>query len=704
MASQEQSINNSSFENTQVQQVQTSGGDAVSFQNSHHNQVTINKVILRCFGRPEVPKVDWDWAASEVLKPQLTEICKRLKDMLGQDRTLMDISAEEQPLWVNRPLQAKRTLQVDGKDYGLLDTDKLLIETFGRDDIAGKLLILGAPGSGKTTALLDLAEQLVRGALTQPKTVIPVLLELSTWRDDKQSIHDWLIEQLYDLYGGNRKYKRYEAWLEQRVLLPLLDGLDELGLERQKKCTVKLNEFARHYPQIVICCRFWEFETANIILKNLNGAVCLQPLSDQQIQDYLFSQNCSELWSAIEIKPDLQKLLEFDLEGDPGLLRIPLFVKLAINIYNPQQSIQGKRDLLEKYINHQLSPDKKQQDRRKQLEYRDWAYKTIEAESKWRETRKTLNWMARQLQTQKTLDLIIEKIQPDWFESKHLRWSYHILLILFGSFLGSLISIELSESMFGSVIGRQISILNGSPINVKQWGLVWFTFGGMLWGAIAGIDSIKSVESFKFRISKTNKRQIIKNAFSGLKIMGLSIGLGCFVIWGPYVGIVAGLWGGFMSALVCAIFSILLLGLKEELKLRSRPNQGIWNSLQTFSWTVLICYVIILCLSLISIPVLRMAAGKPPWLNPIYIFTVYSPKLWFVGITCAIGFGFIYGGGQACIQHLFLRLVLCHGGIALWNLARFLNYCVERRLLYCVGGRYRFLHRELLDHFAQTRL
>jgi hypothetical protein len=34
------------------------------------------------------------------------------------------------------------------------------------------------------------------------------------------------------------------------------------------------------------------------------------------------------------------------------------------------------------------------------------------------------------------------------------------------------------------------------------------------------------------------------------------------------------------------------------------------------------------------------------------------------------------------------------------NLAQFLTYCHERRLLQQIGGRYRFIHRELLDHFA----
>ncbi|WP_199312000.1 hypothetical protein [Phormidium tenue] len=64
---------------------------------------------------------------------------------------------------------------------------------------------------------------------------------------------------------------------------------------------------------------------------------------------------------------------------------------------------------------------------------------------------------------------------------------------------------------------------------------------------------------------------------------------------------------------------------------------------------------------------------------------------------------FLMGGGIACFQHVCLRFVLWQSGTAPWDLAQFLNYCVERRLLQRVGDRYRFLHRELLDHFAQLQ-
>jgi membrane protein CcdC involved in cytochrome C biogenesis len=52
-------------------------------------------------------------------------------------------------------------------------------------------------------------------------------------------------------------------------------------------------------------------------------------------------------------------------------------------------------------------------------------------------------------------------------------------------------------------------------------------------------------------------------------------------------------------------------------------------------------------------------------------------------------------------QHLPRRFILyAYAKVIPWNLARFLTYCHERRLLQQIGGRYRFIHRELLDHFA----
>jgi Effector-associated domain 10 len=86
----------------------------------------IDKTFQRLFPLSESSSVDWDWGMKLLKQKQLPEIRKRLTDTLGRDRILMDVSIEERQRWVNRsPLVADRTLQVDGRDCGTLDANKM---------------------------------------------------------------------------------------------------------------------------------------------------------------------------------------------------------------------------------------------------------------------------------------------------------------------------------------------------------------------------------------------------------------------------------------------------------------------------------------------------------------------------------------------------------------------------------------------------
>ncbi|KOP23109.1 hypothetical protein AMR41_27770 [Hapalosiphon sp. MRB220] len=57
--------------------------------------------------------------------------------------------------------------------------------------------------------------------------------------------------------------------------------------------------------------------------------------------------------------------------------------------------------------------------------------------------------------------------------------------------------------------------------------------------------------------------------------------------------------------------------------------------------------------------------------------------------------------GMPVIKHFILRIILWFNAYIPWNYARFLDYCTERLFLQRVGGRYRFIHKLLQDHFAQ---
>jgi hypothetical protein len=148
----------------------------------------------------------------------------------------------------------------------------------------------------------------------------------------------------------------------------------------------------------------------------------------------------------------------------------------------------------------------------------------------------------------------------------------------------------------------------------------------------------------------------------------------------------------------------LIVDLKQDLKLRSKPNQGIWNSWQSAMWTTIFSYPLAIIwvagMTSLSPGVAKaVAAGKS---LPFIISVIHTSILQSIlpGIGGALFFGFRMGGGLAIIQHLCLRLLLTRYYGIPWDLARFLTYCHERRLLQQIGGRYRFIHRELLDHFA----
>ena len=73
------------------------------------------------------------------------------------------------------------------------------------------------------------------------------------------------------------------------------------------------------------------------------------------------------------------------------------------------------------------------------------------------------------------------------------------------------------------------------------------------------------------------------------------------------------------------------------------------------------------------------------------------------GIVVAPIVGLIAGlnrGGSAVIKHYALRLILWLGGYTPRNFVAFLDHCAKLILLKKVGGGYIFIHRMLLEYFA----
>ncbi len=665
------------------------------------------------------------------------EVTARLRQSL-HNTVLINLGKESQPQQVKRPWDAE--IKIGLKPAVPLPETTTILEVFDSQEIAGKLLILGVPGSGKTTTQLELAQELIKKAEEQPDYPVPVLFNLSSWRDDRQSITEWLVAELKSKYGVSKKLG--QEWVNNHQLLPLLDGLDELKPQRQELCVHAINQFftGESKPRyLVVCSRSEEYSNYSTQLQ-LNGAIYLQPLTNNQICDYLTSINYIELWSTIS--SDLNLL---DLVKTPLLLSITVLASQEISVDEWQHltsTTNRLQYLLDAYLGRMLTRD-----------INSRAYfknKTPNA----KQTRMWLVWLAKQMQRESQTEFLIEEMQPNLLISKSQKINYRLIL---GLFFGVLIGLS------GGLMGYLIYGLN--------WGVIFGLVFGLMEGVKVGTNGsingrliIKIIE--KFIVSKKNEFSIgriavlmglffcLMGGLMGGLILGLDMGLMERLILGLVFGLMGGLFG-----LICGLFFGLSLRqnerqdlenieLKEKIIFRYKNEYLILGLLSGLLLGLILALILEQMDGLIGglmfglIPGLiagligvqpdvaienKKSANQGIWksaINSVFlglmgvlivglIFALNAGTMGLIRLLIALNFWIIggigiiavsvgmYCGGEACIQHFTLRLILYFNGYIPWNYARFLDYCTERLFLQRVGGRYRFIHKLLQDHFAK---
>jgi transcriptional regulator with XRE-family HTH domain len=178
------------------------------------------------------------------------------------------------------------------------------------EEAAHELLILGAPGSGKSTLLLELALQLIDRAEQEETCPVPVILPLSSWAQNRPPFEGWLIKQLCQIYNFPEKLVR--LWIEKERFALLLDGLDEMDEAARPFCIAAINDYHHaHLVPIVICSRRDEYEhAASRERLYLQSALLVQPLSQEQVQEYMHSmgEHVEALSAALQHDADLRTL------------------------------------------------------------------------------------------------------------------------------------------------------------------------------------------------------------------------------------------------------------------------------------------------------------------------------------------------------------------------------------------------------------
>lgn len=157
-----------------------------------------------------------------------------------------------------------RTLLVRGRRRFTGRTDRIdeMAEEF-RELPRRRLVILGAPGMGKTTLAVLLLRELLRRY--EPDQPVPVLLSISDWRPADEPLRDWLARRLTQTYPALRAAEfgpgAATTLIAQRKILPVLDGLDELPEGVRPGALVALNA-ATADDALILTCRTAEYEAA----------------------------------------------------------------------------------------------------------------------------------------------------------------------------------------------------------------------------------------------------------------------------------------------------------------------------------------------------------------------------------------------------------------------------------------------------------
>ncbi len=570
------------------------------------------------------------------------------------DRVVIQQPKELQPKQVEKPWGVE--IRLNHLPNQLLSPETKLLDVFQQSNIDSKLLIIGDPGNGKTITLLELAKQLITQAEDDTNRAIPVLLNLSSFQDEKQTLLQWLIAELVSKYDVSLNTAR--ELLENHRILPLLDGLDETLW--QESCVEAINQFresAYRPPGLVVCSRKEEYEFINAKLK-LNGAICLKPVAKAEIQKYFADVKCLNLWTKIKNYDSFLKLLE-----SPLMLKFMVLVGQEMLLEDEvifKSTKELEENLLDAYIQQMLKQ-----------EIKNVSYSQQTAPSA-KKTQKWLAFLANKYQDKSQTEFSgfsLEQMQPHWLPHGYKQIYALGVGLIFGSSLALIV---------GSVVWLTIGVLF-EPF----WGMVlvlalalFVMLPSSLWAftTVGQAETIEPVETLIFSYKKLLK-SLIGGLIAGLitwKISGMMV----FLSVGLVVGLIDGLSGSNI----------------DKIKI---PNQGIWQSLKNASLFALIGAISM------AIPAVIMSKQL---LAMIVELSVLQNKIGTVNIVLsAIIVGALFGftqAGMAGIQHFTLRLILWCNGYIPWNYARFLDYATERKFLQRVGGRYQFIHKLLQVRLA----
>jgi eukaryotic-like serine/threonine-protein kinase len=280
-----------------------------------------------------------------------------------------------------------------------------------------RLLILGEGGHGKTTDLLQLAAGLLALA-NDPEQPVPVVLKLASWGWRSRHLAAWMSGQIATHYK-NLDAAVVRGWIDgaRPLLLPLLDGLDEVDPGCREACARAINEFLAGHPAcgLAVTCRTdvnEEFEQR----LGLRDAYALRPLSSEALDrvlaggwpgvEALRAALAAPGWRELARTPLLLVMMERVLRrtGAAALGSTPL-----AEAGKPADAAEARRQVLSLYVREML--ERPPQPLRFPLA----------------RTRRSLAWLAGQILAHRLAVFQLEELQPSWLAGPARVWLYAVV-------------------------------------------------------------------------------------------------------------------------------------------------------------------------------------------------------------------------------------------------------------------------------------
>lgn len=581
-----------------------------------------------------------------------------------------------------------------------------------------RLVILGAPGAGKTVlALLLVLALLDELADNEP---VPVLLSASSWNPREEHLHTWLVRRLAEEYPGLRDERTYGPNAALRLvtggrILPIIDGLDETPEGLHAAALESLDRGSAGNHPLVVTCRTTAYvaavETGGTVLSRA-AVVEIAPADPVDVISFLESAGPSahRRW-----QPVLDRLRTMPATPVARVLTSPLMVALARTVYtdpshDPAELLDPtrfaepttiERHLLDSFVSaaYHQQPE---------VPGRTWSSQrdryTAEQARRW------LRFLAAHLDRLDTRDLA-------WWELAHaVRPRTRGLLAALTSSLFAAIAGFVADGAANSTVDVPGYILwfglppfvafrrgyAPRPLHIeltshatarrflRRW-LAGFAIGftlGVAYGLsyplalIAGLIAGLTLASYAWWSIPTDVTQVstpavvLRRERTATAAYGLILGLA--------FGAIVGLVYGFAANLTLSAWQSALAGVATSAAI------GVWGYLQ-YGRAVGLLY------GLISGLVAGLTAGSAyagPIKNPVLLGLVYG---------LAFGLTIGYGGVLSRAWGVFLshRTWLAFRARLPWRLMGFLDDARRRGILRQAGGVYQFRHALLQDHLAQ---